>query len=132
MAKKKSEYVQPVTPEWRDAVNDELDREGRGSRARLAEYLGCSQGRLNSILSEDSKFSRYAPKIQTYFESKGVKLAAPIMSPDLEEIRFVLDEMGDMGREFFHELKDVPIEQRKQMIAAMRQMLAALRTKPSE
>jgi len=132
VAKAKKGYVQAATPQWRDNVNAELDKEGRGSRARLAEYLGCSQGRLNSILSEDSKFSRYVPQIQTYFEQRGIKIAPPIMSSDLEEIRYVIDEMGDIGRDFFHELKDMPIDQRKQMITAMRGMLAAMRSKPSE
>lgn len=41
----------PLTDEWRDAANAELDRRGRGSRAALARAVGIKKATLTNILS---------------------------------------------------------------------------------
>lgn len=117
---KKAEQAWPVTSEWRQRVIEELDRRGRGSRAELAAYLGISRGQVHDMLSADSRYSRYVPRVHKFFGWPAP--APPLMSQDLEEIRHVLDAMGEEGREFFRALKNMDRDQQRAMIAVALQM----------
>jgi len=127
----RKEIVSGVDEDWRERVRAQLAADGRGAHARLARAIGCSPGRLTEILSSKSKYSRYVVKIHEHYGWPPP--APPIMSQDLEEIRYLIDEIGDDGRALLHELKDIDDPKRRSaVIASVRQMLSAIRKSDDE
>jgi hypothetical protein len=65
---KKLSLSYPVTPEWCERVHQELERRGRGSQSRLAEFLSVSTGHLADHLSGKYQTSDLVEGIHEFFE----------------------------------------------------------------
>lgn len=110
VAARKHEYRYPVTPEWRAAVRRELDARPRGALSRLAEAIGASTGQVTDMLSDESQYSQYVAKVNKYFGWPDP--TPPLASKDVAEIQYLIDAIGQDGRDLLRALKDMPREER--------------------
>lgn len=107
----------PVRQEWVERVVGEL-MDKRGAQAKLAEAVGMSTGQLAELLAQEqdgtpkSKYSKYVKRIDAYF---GWPSMAP-MSPDTQEVKYLLDGIGEHGVEVLRVLKDMDAPEREAFV----------------
>ncbi len=126
MTVRKPALSYPVTPEWRHAVRAELQKRPRGALTRLAEAIGASTGQVTELLSDESRFSTYVAKVNKYFGWTQPK--PPLMSNDTHEIQYLIEGMGDAGRELLRALKEMD---REEALAYVRVITLSARKRPS-
>lgn len=119
------EFVYTITPEWRKAVKDRLAKSGRGAHARLANEIGCSAGSLTDMLKDTSEHSSYVAAINAYFGWDPP--APPAISSDAGEAQYLVDGMGDAGRDLMRELKRMGKDEAKATIEGLLAIIRARR-----
>jgi hypothetical protein len=127
VAARKHEYRFPISPEWRAAVRRELDKRPRGAMTRLAEAIGASTGQVAEMLSEDSEYSRYVGAVNKYFGWP--EPTPPLASQDVQELTYLLAQIGPEGRDLLHALKAMSKEER---LAYVRAITLSMKRTPTE
>lgn len=107
-----SPAVEQNTPEWRERVNNELEKRGRGAQADLhrhlkAKYPRLSTGHLAETLGPDEKpgqrrYTQYRRDIDEYLWPRLMPL-----TPDTNEIRYLLDGLEDADKDLLRLIKDM-------------------------
>ena len=103
MAHKATYLPYPVTPEWCERVHEALEKKGRGSQARLAEYLKVTTGHLSEILGGKYQTSDLVEPIHEFFD--WAPPLPPTASLDAGELLHGFERMSKSQREFLDEAR---------------------------
>lgn len=112
-------------------MSAEIEARGRGTHAAVAKFAGMSTGQLTELLAEDekpgmSRYSRYVGKVNEFFGWPAEPMLP--LSPDAEEIRYLLEGLADADRDLLRQIRDMGRDEQR----ALAEMITRLRGTPDK